>query len=124
MHLAQWNCQQVQTLLFATALALFSAQAALAADECVPARPAAALAAAKAGNSVVLQGADARIFAGQARAAGVPLPDADYVFLQTSAVGGQLEWLEGTSEPIAMQCGWQAKAGSVVAELIARWAQR
>ena len=125
MHPASMRCQQFGTALLVLALAAScAAHAALAADECQPANAAAVLAAAQADQRIILKGAEALAFAQQARAAGVPMADADYVFLDASGPPLQADWLESGGGTISLSCGWQAKAGSAFAKVIAQWARR
>ena len=125
MHPVSMRCQQFGTGLLVLALAAsFAAHAALAADECQPANAAATLAAAQADKRIILKGAEALAFAQQARDAGVPMPDADYVFLDASGPPLQADWMESSGEAISLSCGWQAKAGSAFAKVIAQWARR
>ena len=93
------------------------------ADECQPANGATALAAARARNVLVLEGPRALAFATEARAAGVPMPAPDYVFLDLSAPQYEAEWVEGAKERVAMVCSWQAKPASKFGQIIARWAK-
>ena len=127
MHPVNRRCQQFGMGLAALALAAslaFAASPALAADECESANAAVVLAAAQSANRVILKGADAMAFAQEARDAGVPMPDPDYVFLDASGPLLAAEWLEGAGENFSLSCGWRAKAGSRFGKVIAQWAQR
>ena len=109
--------------IFCLALLLAAATIAHAA-ECEPTREAARLVnAARERQTIVLEGAQAVAFAVDARALGVPMPDADYVFLDVSGPQYEAEWIENANDRVALACSWQAKPASKFGQLIARWAK-
>lgn len=109
--------------LFLLALLACAAAPALAA-ECEPTREVSHhVAAARERQSIILEGPQAIEFATQARGQGVPMPDADYVFLDLSGLKYEAEWIENAKDRVALLCSWQAKPASKFGELIARWAK-
>ena len=127
MHPVSLRCQQpgIGRVVLALAASLsLAASAALAADECESANAANVLAAAQSAKRVILKGAEAIAFAQQARDAGVPMPDPDYVFLDATGPLLAAEWLESAGENFSLSCGWRAKAGSAFGKVIAQWTQR
>ena len=94
------------------------------AAECVPTMQAAQLVtAARNRQQIVLEGAQAVSFSVEARAQGVPMPDADYVFLRLNDLVYEAEWLENARDRVSMACSWQATPASRFGQLIARWAK-
>lgn len=91
------------------------------ADECQPANPAAALEAARARQATVIEKPDSLAFIAEARAAGVPATDADYVFLSQSPQELTAEWLDGAGESVGMDCAWSARPESRFGKVVRRW---
>ena len=90
------------------------------ADECTPAEPQAEVAKARAAGHLVLSGEDAGRFAALLRGGPVPIGAADYVFLWAAEGAATMVWIDDARETVAIECEWQAPAGSPVAQIIER----
>ena len=103
---------------------LLLASGAAMADECQPADPASVMAAALLRHPIVLSGPDGLAFSAEARAAGVPVPEADMVFLFVSPESLEAEFLEDSTRKIGMDCNWIVKPDSRFGRIIQTWATK
>jgi hypothetical protein len=88
------------------------------ADECGPVEPQGEIARARDVGNVVLAGDAARRFAERLRGSGVPIADADRIFLFLADGSANLAWIDDAASPLAIRCDWTAAAGSPLAALI------
>ena len=108
-----------------TLLSLFLlASSGAIADECQPVDPASVKAAALLRHPIVLAGKDGLAFSAEARAAGVPVPEADMVFLFVSPEKLEAEFLEDSTQKIGMDCNWIVKPDSRFGRIIQSWAAK
>ena len=94
------------------------------ADECQPVNPAAVIATALLRHPIVLSGPEALAFSAEARAAGLPVPEADMVFLFVSPEKLEAEFLEDSTRQIGTDCNWITKADSRFGRIIQNWAAK
>ena len=76
------------------------------------------LAAARSAGATILLGDAAAAFAAEARAAGVPIPQAAAVMLVDEEDGPGFVWLDDIEGRLAMRCGWSAPEGTVLGRLV------